>query len=273
MVFGRRQGAQNAHTRLQHHVGRHHAGEQRELCIPALAGQVRAVNQGPAAAGDRHLLLGHAQADAAASHLGLLAQLPDHLEQVEHVAGLAAVDQGLNLVVAVAAAAAHPGACHGGVDHGAVGVQLDLPDQGRTHHVGQQAGPVLAEHLGVQRRAPARRVQRLDPLVALVIDHPAGLDERRHVRDRVAHQVARVGARQVQRLVEIERPGRVDGDELDVGEVGHRQLDVGGRGLGRLNHLDRKVVGHAQLVAQLPQPLTQRRGHLVEKGDGTTRHR
>ena len=49
--------------------------------------------------------------------------------------------------------------------------------------------------------------------------------------------------------------------------------DARGRGLGRLNHLDRKVVGHAQLVAQLPQPLTQRRGHLVEKGDGTTRHR
>ena len=53
-----------------------------------------------------------------------------------------------------------------------------------------------------------------------------GCDERHHVRDRVVHDVAVTVGRQVHRLVEVHRARRVDGDELQVGQVQVGQLRV-----------------------------------------------
>jgi hypothetical protein len=71
----------------------------------------------------------------------------------------------------------------------------------------------------VQRDLRVGAVQRLPSPVRLDVDRVPGGDERREVRDRVVHDEALAGAFDVQRLVEVHRLLRVDGDERDVRSV------------------------------------------------------
>ena len=55
------------------------------------------------------------------------------------------------------------------------------------------------------------------------IHRPAGLDEGGDVGDRIPDAIAGAVALEMERLVEVHRLGRVDGDERDRGLVGVRE--------------------------------------------------
>ena len=59
--------------------------------------------------------------------------------------------------------------------------------------------------------------------MGLAIHRPARRDVRSDVGDRVANPVATAAPLEVQRLVEVERFGRIDGDERDGRLVSRRQ--------------------------------------------------
>ena len=143
------------------------------------------------------------------------ALLPDLLEQHQALLGGAGVDLLLHLLVVVAPDAAH----HGPVDlhRGAlaVGGERDVPDEGRTHLVGQQARGALAQLGRVQLDALVGAVDRLATAAGLGVDGTSGADEGRHVGDGVAHPVAVAVALDRHGLVEVHRGRRVDGDERD----------------------------------------------------------
>ncbi len=115
---------------------------------------------------------------------------------------------------------ADQGAAQVGEDDGAVGVQVELPEQRGPGLAGEQAGGVLGDPGGVQRDAVVREVEGLDAAAGLDVDRPAGADEGGDVGDRVVHPVAAAGAvGEVHGLVEVARAGRIDGEQRQVGGV------------------------------------------------------
>ncbi len=219
---GRRggQGAEQADPGVQHQLGRGHAGEQRDLGVPAVGGGGRAVAEDVAARGLLDLLLGHGEADPAALALLLLAQPADGGEQDELLVGAAGVHGALDGRVVEPAVRADHGAPQVGEDDGAVLVQVELPEQRGAGFAGQQAGRVLGEPGGVQRHRPVGEVEGLHPAAGLLVDGPAGADERGDVGDGVVHPVAAAGAvGEVHRLVEVAGAGRVDGEQRQFGGV------------------------------------------------------
>ena len=227
------QRAEQADARIDHEGRRGEAGEQGHLGVPALDRQHVAELQAEPVALDVHLLLQRRQVDAAAGGLAGQPELAELLEQEEDLAGGAAVDLGLGLVVA------HPpGGADARTDHLDVGarplrVEPQRPQERRPDLVGQQRRGALRQHLGVQRDLRVGAVQRLAARVGLQVDRVAGGDERREVGDRVRQHVAVAVTGEVQRLVEVHRAGRVDGDQRELGAVEVRQARVGGRLLGR----------------------------------------
>ncbi len=104
-------------------------------------------------------------------------------------------------------------------------VDVHRPDERRPRLVGEQAGGAFGEHGRVEARVAVRRVERLAALMGLRVHRPARRDERSDVGDRVVDAVPGAAALDVERLVEVHRLGRVDGDERDrrlvrVGEPG-----------------------------------------------------
>ena len=71
----------------------------------------------------------------------------------------------------------------------------------------------------MQRGLPVGRVDGHAAGVRVAVQRPAGRDERARVGDRVGHAVALAAAGDVQRLVEVARARRVDGDERQVDPV------------------------------------------------------
>ena len=186
------------------------------------------------------------------------------------------VDVVLRLLVRQLLAAADPGADDLGVRGLAAGVQLDRPQQRGPFLAGQQAGRALGQHGRVQRAAGVGTVEGLAAPVRLAVDRVARADERGHVGDGVRDREAAVRARgDVQRLVEVLRAGRVDGEELEVGPVELRQARGRGGPLGGRQHLRRERVRHLELGADAVQPagdvggvggLQQRRGQADPRG-------
>ena len=214
VLVGRRHGAQDADLGLQHHLGRGHAGHQRDLGVPVLDLQRRPeVEPVVALVVLVDLLLGHRQARSAPAALELDPLQPDLLEQQEPLVGRAVVDGLLHPLVVQPVGAAH----HRPVDHDlgalAVGLERHVPDERRAGLAGEQAGRVLTQHRWVERRALVGGVDGLPAAAGLGVDGSPGPDEGRHVGDGVADAVAVTGALDVQRLVEVHRPGRVDGEE------------------------------------------------------------
>ena len=110
------------------------------------------------------------------------------------------------------------------------------------------------------------QVEGLAPEPGLDVDGVAGDDEGGQVGDGVVHDPAVVGARRdVEGLVEVHGPGRVDGDQLDIGGVAAiGGVDAVDRGRG--GRLDRGREGAGQL--QVPPDRLE-----VEVGvEGTATH-
>ncbi len=178
-----------------------------------------------------HLLVGTVEARAPARLLKGDALQPDLLQQHDRFGSAAGVDLLLDLVVGGPAGALHLRPFHGHRRDVRAGVQLECPDEGAAHLVRQQGRRTLAEHDGVQRDAAIGRVHRLPALAGLGIDRAAGRHEGGNVGDRVPGLVARAVPGEMQRLVEIGRTLRVDGDEGDVGRIGRRKHDSRGHPL------------------------------------------
>ena len=112
----------------------------------------------------------------------------------------------------------------------------------------------------------------------LEVDRVAGRDERGDVGDRVVHDVPVAVAREVHRLVEVARAGRVDRHERDVGAVQLGQPRRGGRGARRPPRPRAGTSGETSSSAWIrSMPGAQRRGgHPVIDGpdpdDATARH-
>ena len=91
---------------------------------------------------------------------------------------------------------------------------------GAAVDVGQQRDAILAQDRRMQRHPSVGRVQRLPAPAGLAIDRPVGSHEARDIRDRVVHDVAAPAPFEVQGLVEVHRPGRIDRDERELAPVG-----------------------------------------------------
>ena len=87
--------------------------------------------------------------------------------------------------------------------------------------------------------------------MGLRVHRPARRDERGDVGDRVADAVPGAAALDVERLVEVHRLGRVDGDERDRGLVraGEARRAGGAHRVG--DDLGREADGDVELTAQL----------------------
>ena len=134
------------------------------------------------------------------------------------------------------------------------GVEPDRPHERRTDLVGQQRSRSLAEHLRVQRDLAVRGVERLAATVGLLVDRITRLDEGHHVGDRVVHDVAVTVGLQMQRLVEVHGTGRVDGQEVEIGEVALRQPRRPHSRFGGLLHLGRELLAETLLLLDRRNP-------------------
>jgi hypothetical protein len=170
-----------------------------------LGGERDAVVHGPRAVLAHDLLLGHVQAHPAALALERHAPLADLGEHGAHVAG--------DVLVGVLRGAAHLRADDLGAGEDAAPVEVERPQDRGPPLAGQQARRALGQHGRVQRRLAVGGIDGHGALVALAVERPAGLDERADVGDRVRDPVPVAAARDVERLVEVTRAGRVDGDE------------------------------------------------------------
>ena len=189
-------GAQQADVALEHQLGGGHPGHERDLRVPLLDRQRRAELEPEAAVPLGDHLLGDRQADPAAPHLALPAEDADLAQEPELLVGRAAVEVLLDADVVELRPAADERAPDRDVDALAGLVDVHRPDDGGPRLVGQQARGALREHGRVEPRVLVRGVERLAALVGLDVHRAAGVDERRHVRDRVADAVAvRRGAR------------------------------------------------------------------------------
>jgi hypothetical protein len=103
----------------------------------------------------------------------------------------------------------------------------------------------------VQRHVAVGQVERLPSAADLAVERAAGRDERAEVGDRVVHPEPAGAPLDEHRLVEVLRPGRIDGDERQVGGVpptfGHHA--GGHRAFGLLEHRRGERRGQAELGA------------------------
>ena len=148
-------------------------------------------------------------------------------QQLEHGGHGAAIDVLLDLAVGELGSAPDPGPLDLGVDHDAVAVQVDAPEQGGTVAVGQQAGGSLGQDLGMPRGPTVGGVERDAPLEALGGDRSTGGDEGGDVGDGVPDPHAGPVPFGGVGLVQVETVRRVDGDQIESGVV------LAGTGAGR----------------------------------------
>jgi hypothetical protein len=138
-----RERAQQAHLALAHQVRRAHPGEQRDLGVPLLDRVHRPELQQPPVVDQVQLLLRQREVDAAPGLLAVQPQLPDLLEQAEHLLGRPGVDRLLDLLVGELGARPHQRALELRVGAFAGLVQRQRPEQGGPDLVGQQRPGVL----------------------------------------------------------------------------------------------------------------------------------
>ena len=235
-----------------------------EICaFQSSVGSRHAVADGPRAVLLDHLLVGDGEAHPAALALERQAALADLAQQRDDVRG--------HVVVGVLGDAADLGAGDVGRDERSGRVEVERPQDRRAPHAREQARRALREHGRVQRRVLVRRVDGDRAAVGLAVEGARARHERAEVGDRVAHAVAAVAALDVERLVEVARPGRVDRHERQVDAVAPGR---GGRRRPRLGlDLGREADGHAGLApdrgeARRAARAPARRGSAVPASDG-----
>ena len=231
----------------EHELGGRHAGEQRDLRVVVLGRERHAVADGPRPVLAHDLLLGDLQLHAAARDLQRQPPLPDLREQLG--------DRRRDVGVRVLRDAADLGAGDVGGDEVPGAVEVERPQDGRGPLPREQARDALRQGERVQRRLRVGRVDGDAARVGLGVERAAGRDERRDVGDRVADAVPVAAPLDVQRLVEVARPRRVDGHEGDVDAIArprradgaHLRLDLG-----------RERGGDVGLAADRLEPLLER---------------
>ena len=262
------QRPQQADLRFQHQLGRRLPGHQRDLRVPALDRERGPKGERIAVGSGGDLLLRDPEIDSTPSPLTFLPEQPDLAQQLERLGGAAVVERALDAGVVELLATAYERASKVDVDALAARVDLHRPDERRARLTGKEAARALGEGRGVEPGVLVRGVERLAAVVSLGVHRPARLDERGDVGDRIADAVAAAVTLEVERLVEVHRLGRVDGDERDRGLVGLRQarraarlLGVGQDGLGKLQR-------DVEVLAQLGERRRDRGG--VGRGDADT---
>jgi len=120
----------------------------------------------------------------------------------------------------------------------------------------------------MQRNLRVGAVQRLAATVRLAVDRVTRADEGSDVGDCVMHTVAVAAAFDMQRLIQIHRLGRVDGDQRDLAPVQRRHPRRGGSlACGDL-HLVRKHQRQLQLALDVAHALRQQVGFRRSVADG-----
>ena len=231
----------------EHELGGRHAGEQRDLRVVVLGRERHAVADGPRPVLAHDLLLGDLQLHAAARDLQRQTTLPDLREQLG--------DRRRDVGVGVLRDAADLGAGDVGGDEVPGAVEVERPQDGRGPLPREQARDALRQGERVQRRLRVGRVDGDAARVGLRVERAAGRDERRDVGDRVADAVPVSAPLDVQRLVEVARPRRVDGHEGDVDAITRLRRADGAR--LRLD-LGRERGGDVGLAADRLEPLSER---------------
>ena len=254
--------AQQADARLEHEPGRGHPGQKGELRVVALDCQGPAQGERPrpdAGWADRaHFLLGDGQVEATAPALGALARGADLGQQGERLVARAAVERPLGGRVVELGAAADPRAPQVDGHLLAVGVEVDRPDARGPLLLREQARRPLRQRHRVQRHARVRGVERRAARPRLGVHSATGRDEGGDVGDRVAHPpAATCPPLEREGLVEVARPGRVEGHERHVAQI--RPRTGAERGIARLGA--RRRVGRGEDLA------AERRRHIQLTAD------
>ncbi len=210
--------------------------------------------------GAHRLLLRQAQGDRSSLHPPGETRLAEGAEGDQGVGGPAGVEGGLQFVVVEAPPGAYRGPPDVVTEHLPVAVDVDLEHHRRTLLPRQQAGIPFGEGGRMERHVLVGAVHGDPPPARLRVDDPLGRDERLQVGDGVAEPDAAAGQRlEGQRLIEVSRPGRVDGHEGHVEEVAAGVGIDGNRGR-RLEHLGRKLEGDPGLAADLGEDVGELTG-------------
>ena len=106
----------------------------------------------------------------------------------------------------------------------------------------------------MQRNLAVRGIERLAATVGLLVDRVTRLEEGHHVSDRVVHDIAVPVGLQMQRLVEIHGTGRIDGQEVEIGEVALRQPGRPHSRFGGPLHLGRELLAESLLLLDRRNP-------------------
>ncbi len=137
-------------------------------------------------------------------------------------------------------------------------VEAQVPDERRPHLARQEAGRPLGEHRRVEGHPLVGAVDGLPALAGGPVERAAEGHERRHVGDGVPDPVAGTVTLDVQGLVEVHRPGRVERDVGDVGLVGTAvRGPTGGGTLGLGERVGRVRAVDAQLGADRGEAVAQ----------------
>ena len=257
--FGQR--TQQAYAVLHHQVRGGHAGQQGNLFVPILDRMAGAEFQRPLSLFDADLLFRQRQADSATVALALLAQFPDLAQHRPHRFRLAVVYFPLHACIFELGPTPDPCAAHVHRDAFAAGIELHGPEQRRPHLARQQRRGIFRQGFGMQRNLGVGAVQRLATTMGFEVDCIPGSDECGDIGDRVMHAIAVSVALHEQRLVQVHRVRRIDGDESDVGAVLVRQAWVRRRGDRGLLDRQRECRRQVQLTLQ-PGHAAGQRGDL-----------
>ena len=144
---------------------------------------------------------------------------------------------------------------HGGYLGGLV--QLEVPDKGRAELACQEAAGPLADDLRMQRDPAVRRIECLSPAARLAVQRAAGRHEGGNVGDGVEDPVAAAGRLNEQGLVKVGGRLRIDGEEVNAGQVGVRKLPGCDGGLGITDGVCRIGARQFQLAPERAQCLLE----------------
>ena len=232
---------------LEHHLRGGRPGEERDLRVPVLDGQRRAVLQRPAGSVSHDLLLGGVERDTTAGPFLVLAEQADLAQQHVRVLAAATVERRLHRDIVESGAAAHPGAAYVGPRQRAVLGEVETPHDGGSVLPLEERGRTLREDLRVERYPDVRAIDRLAACVRFRVQCSARADEGADVGDRIVDAIAVRPPLQIHGLVEVHRPQRIDRDEWEVCEVGVRHRRSRCCRLGLLERLGAEVARRMQL--------------------------
>ncbi len=251
LLRGRRQSAEDANACLRHHPAGRHPRRQRELSVPLLhIWHVAELELPPPV--DRHdPLLRNRERDPAARCLALDSERAQLTERDQWLSRVTRIEACLDRYVVELRPTAHQRSTHQRRFHLSLEVEGDIPDHGRAVLACKERPPPLGEGEGMERRPLVGGIQRHRPEARLLVEVAPRSDKGGDVRNRVTEPKPGGGALQMDGLVEVPRPGRVECHEGDVGEIGLRQPR---RLQGLLLGLRRIALGYPKLRPDRLQP-------------------